>query len=114
MRRGTHRISKDGGTTCGFFCHQNEERDPRIRVAEAFVSKSIRAAASSEVTLDFLHGVLSRCKSPTASVRRELMHALLVTGRAQREDFPVASAGEPRVSSARLPGKRAEAEDLLA
>ena len=82
------RISKDGGTTCGFFCHQNEERDPRIRVAEAFVSKSIRAAASSEVTLDFLHGVRSRCKSPTASARCELLHALLVTGRAQREDFP--------------------------
>ena len=57
-------------------------------VAEAFVSKSIRAAASSEVTLDSLHGVLARCKSPTASVRCELLHALLVTGRAQREDFP--------------------------
>ena len=82
------RISKGEGTTCGFFCHQNEERDPRIHFAEAFVSKSIRAAASSEVTLDFLHGVLSRCKSPTASVRCELLHALLVTGRAQREDFP--------------------------
>ena len=84
------RISKDEGegTTCGFFCHQNEERDPRIHFAQAFVSKSIRAAASSEVTLDFLHGVLSRCKSPTASVRCELLHALLVTGRGQREDFP--------------------------
>ena len=82
------RISNGEGTTCGFFCHQNEECDPRIRIAEAFVSKSIRAAASSEVTLDFLRGVLSRCKSPTASVRCELLHALLVTGRAQREDFP--------------------------
>ena len=82
------RINKGETTTCGFFCHQNEECDPRIRIAEAFVSKSIRAAASSEVTLDFLRGVLSRCKSPTASVRCELLHALLVTGRAQREDFP--------------------------
>lgn len=82
------RISKGEGTTCGFFCHQDEERDPRIRFTEAFVSKSIRAATSSEVTLDFLHGVRSRCKSPTASVRCELLHALLVTGRAQREDFP--------------------------
>ena len=82
------RISNGEGTTCGFFCHQNEECDPRIRIAEAFVSKPIRAAASSEVTLDFLRGVLSRCKSPTASVRCELLHALLVTGSAQREDFP--------------------------
>jgi hypothetical protein len=82
------RIRNGVGTTCGFFCHQNEERDPSIRFTEAFVSKSIRAAASSEVTLDFLRGVLSRCKSPTASARCELLHALLVTGRAQREDFP--------------------------
>ena len=50
------RVSNGEGTTCGFFCHQNEELDPRIRIAEAFVSKSIRAAASSEVTLDFLRG----------------------------------------------------------
>lgn len=82
------RISKGEGTTCGFFCHKDEERDPRIHFAEAFVSKSIRAAAGSEVTLDTLRGVLSRCQSPTASARCELLRALLVTGRAQREDFP--------------------------
>jgi hypothetical protein len=82
------RIRNDAGTTCGFFCHQDEQRDSRIRFAEAFVSKAIRAAASSEVTLDFLRGVHSRCKSPTASARCELLHAVLVTGRAQREDFP--------------------------
>ena len=87
------RISQDVGTTCGFFCHQNEQRDPSIRFAEAFVSKSIRASADSEVTLDFLRGTLSRCKSPSGmtagnSARCELLHALLVTGRGQREDFP--------------------------
>ena len=87
------RISKDLGTTCGFFCHQNEVRDPKIHFTEAFVSKSIRAAADSEVTLDSLRGALSRCKSPSAmpaanSARCELLQALLVTGRAQREDFP--------------------------
>ena len=82
------RISQDVGTTCGFFCHQNEQRDPSIHFAEAFVSKSIRAAADSEVTLDSLRGTLSRCKSPNASLRCELLHALLMTGRAQREDFP--------------------------
>ena len=82
------RVSKGDGTTCGFFCHRDEERDTRIRFAEAFVSKSIRAVSSSEVTLDSMRGVLSRCKSPTASARCELLRALLVTGRAQREDFP--------------------------
>ena len=87
------RISKELGTTCGFFCHQNEVRDPSIHFTEAFVSKSIRAAADSEVTLDSLRAVLSRCKSPSgrpagSSARCELLQALLVTGRAQREDFP--------------------------
>ncbi len=87
------RISKDLGTTCGFFCHQNEVRDPRIGFAEAFVSKAIRAAADSEVPMASLRGALSRCKSPGSvaagnSARCALLHALLVTGRAQREDFP--------------------------
>ena len=82
------RILEDVGTSCGFFCHQNEERDPSIPFATAFVSKSIRASADSEVTLDSLRGVLSRCKSPSASPRCELLNALLVTGRGQREDFP--------------------------
>lgn len=90
------RISKDAGTSCGFFCHQNEVRDPRIGFAEAFVSKAIRAAADSEVPIESLRGALSRCKSPTHgagptatnSARCALLHALLVTGRAQREDFP--------------------------
>ena len=82
------RILEDVGTSCGFFCHQNEERDPRIHLAQAFLSKSIRASPDSEVTLDSVRGVLSRCKSPSASPRCELLNALLVTGRAQREDFP--------------------------
>ena len=82
------RILEDVGTSCGFFCHQNEERDPRIHFAQAFLSKSIRASPDSEVTLDSVRGVLSRCKSPSASPRCELLNALLVTGRAQREDFP--------------------------
>ncbi len=82
------RINEDFGTSCGFFCHQNEELDPRIPFAKAFVSKSIRASPDSEVTLDSLRGVLSRCKSPSASPRCELLTALLVTGRGQREDFP--------------------------
>ncbi len=37
------RIVEDVGTSCGFFCHQNEDRDPRIHFAQAFLSKSIRA-----------------------------------------------------------------------
>ena len=87
------RISEDHGTTCGFFCHQNEVRDPSIPFANAFVSKAIRAAADSEVTLDSLRDVLSRCKSPSGvpartAARCELLQALLVTGRGQREDFP--------------------------
>ena len=91
------RIGQDLGTTCGFFCHQNEARDPSITFAKAFVSKSIRAAADSEVTLASLRDVLARCKSPSGksagtsagtSARCELLHALLVTGRGQREDFP--------------------------
>ena len=82
------RINEDVGTSCGFFCHQNEERDPSIPFAKAFVSKAIRASADSEVTLDSLRSVLSRCKSPSASPRCELLNALLVTGRGQREDFP--------------------------
>ena len=86
------RIRSGEGTTCGFFCHQNEARDSRIQFAEAFVSKAIRAAPDSEVTLDFLRGVVSRCTSPTASLRCELLHTVLVAGRAQREDFP---AGMP-------------------
>ena len=95
------RIGQDLGTTCGFFCHQNEAPDPSITFAKAFVSKSIRAAPDSEVTLDSLRGVLSRCTPPSAkpaatsaatsvatSARCDLLHALLVTGRGQREDFP--------------------------
>ena len=91
------RIGQDLGTTCGFFCHQNEARDPSITFAKAFVSKAIRAAADSEVTLASLRDVLARCKSPSGksagtsagtSARCELLHALLVTGRGQREDFP--------------------------
>ena len=82
------RISRDAGTTCGFFCHQNEVRDPSVGFTEGFISKAIRAAPDSEVTLDSLRGVLSRCKSPSASPRCELLNALLVTGRGQREDFP--------------------------
>ena len=95
------RIGQDLGTTCGFFCHQNEARDPSITFAKAFVSKAIRAAADSEVTLASLRDVLSRCKPPSGtaartsaatsagtSARCELLHALLVTGRGQREDFP--------------------------
>ena len=87
------RIGQDLGTTCGFFCHQNEQRDPSIHFAKAFVSKSIRAAADSEVTLDSLRGVLSRCKPSSGmpagtSARCDLLQALLVTGRGQREDFP--------------------------
>ncbi len=87
------RISEAHGTTCGFFCHQNEVRDPSIAFAQAFVSKAIRAAADSEVTLESLRGVLSRCKPPSGqpaqpSARCELLQALLVTGRGQREDFP--------------------------
>ena len=83
-----NRILEDVGTSCRFFCHQNEERDPRIHFAQAFLSKSIRASPDSEVKIDAVRSVLSRCKSPSASPRCELLHALLVTGRAQREDFP--------------------------
>lgn len=82
------RIRQGVGTTCGFFCHQDEVRDAGVPFTEAFVSKSIRASADSEVTLEFLRGVLAQCKTPTASARCELLHALLVSGRAQREDFP--------------------------
>lgn len=88
LLRWRQRVRSGVGTTCGFFCHQNEQHDPRIQFSEAFVSKSIRAAPDSEVTLDFLQGVLSRCPSPTASARCELLHALRVTGCGLREDFP--------------------------
>ena len=82
------RILEDVGTSCGFFCHQNEELDPSIPFAKAFVSKAIRASADSEITLDSLRGVLSRCKSPSESPRCELLTAVLKTGRGQRQDFP--------------------------
>ena len=56
--------------------------------AKVFASQAIRVQADSEVTPDSVRCVLSRCKSLSGNARCELLHALLVTGRAQPADFP--------------------------
>lgn len=82
------RIRSGLGTTCAHFCHQHEERDWRIQHAEAFLSKAIRPSLRFEVTLNSLESVRSACRSPTDSLRCELLHAVLVRGQATREEFP--------------------------
>lgn len=82
------RIRLGVGTTCAHFCHQHEVRDNRITHAEAFLSKAIRPSAHFEVSLAYLEKVRSVCKSPEESLRCDLLHAVLVHGKAVREEFP--------------------------
>lgn len=82
------RILEGEGTACGFFCHGSEVRDARITFAEAFVSRAIRPAASSEIQLDTLHRLNAECRQPPARRRCELLQALLGHGEVHRQDFP--------------------------
>lgn len=82
------RIRLGVGTTCAHFCHQHEVRDNRIAHAEAFLSKAIRPSAHFEISLAYLEKVRSACKSPADSLRCDLLHAVLVRGKAVREEFP--------------------------
>ncbi len=82
------RIRTGLGTTCAHFCHQHEVRDWRIQHAEAFLSKAIQPSARFEISLDYLHKVRSACKSPADSLRCDLLHAVLVRGKAERQAFP--------------------------
>lgn len=83
------RILEGEGTACGFFCHGSEERDLRITFAEAFVSRAIRPAASSEVKPETLHRLDAECRSLLLVGRRcELLRALLGHGEVHRHEFP--------------------------
>lgn len=86
--RPYERIRKEAGTTCGFFCHGVEVRDPKISFAEAFISRAIRPSLSSEVSLDSLHRLKSECRPATNRSRCELLQALLAHGQVRRQDFP--------------------------
>jgi hypothetical protein len=82
------RIRTGVGTTCAHFCHQHEVRDWRIRHAEAFLSKAIQPSARYEVSLASVEKVRAACKTPADSLRCDLLHAVLVHGKAQRQGFP--------------------------
>ena len=82
------RILEGEGTACGFFCHGLEVRDARITFAEAFVSRAIRPADSSEIQLETLHRLHAECRLQPARRRCELLQALLGHGEVQRQDFP--------------------------
>jgi hypothetical protein len=86
--RPYERIRKDSGTTCGFFCHTAEVRDPKISFAEAFVSRAIRPSSDLEVSLESLRRLKSECRPATHRSRCELLQALLAHGQVLRQDFP--------------------------
>lgn len=105
------RIRQGAGTTCSFFCHSAEARDLDVPHAEAFVSRAIRPAPDTEVSLAFLKSVQSECGSAASSPRCELLQAILAGGDAVRAEFP---AEMPRASSDVRPRALGRAERELA
>lgn len=82
------RILEGEGTACGFFCHGSEVRDLRITFAEAFLSRAIRPAPSSEIKIESLQRLRDECRHPSTRRRCDLLHALLAHGEVHRQDFP--------------------------
>lgn len=82
-----HLIVDDRFTTCSG-CHDNEEPDPSITVARAFISRAIRPAPAERVGLEELHGEARDCDALVEPERCAMLVAVFGQGGLVNAEFP--------------------------
>ena len=83
----THALYTPMGTTCAF-CHAQEERDPTIGFAAAFVSVPLRPPTLSLVSVDSLRAEASTCDASTEAFRCEMLDAIFSRPTVNQRTFP--------------------------
>lgn len=82
-----HLIVQDRFTTCSG-CHDNEERDPGITFARAFISRAIRPAPAERVGLEELHREARECDGLAEPERCAMLVAVFGQGNVLNAEFP--------------------------
>jgi hypothetical protein len=82
-----HLIVDDRFTTCSG-CHDNEEQDPSITFARAFISRALRPAPAERVGLEELHGEARACDALVEPERCAMLVAVFGQGGVVNAEFP--------------------------
>jgi hypothetical protein len=82
-----HLIVQGRFTTCSG-CHDNEEQDPGITFARAFISRAIRPAPAERVGLEELHREARECDELAEPERCAMLIAVFGQGNVLNAEFP--------------------------
>lgn len=84
-----HLVVDERLTTCGG-CHGQEEPDPSITVASAFVSRALRPVPTERVSLDEVHREARACDALVEPERCAMLVAVFGQGQLLDAEFPAA------------------------